>query len=137
MSWIPNPGGWVQCQRHCLYLFHVRYLTIHPLHCSLHREKMDPTSRHRSFSQLFQLSQFFRPLPLFPDLPPVFFQGFLFLIFFSFDVLYSTLLRLLPLRFHCVGGCWDRTQDCHPDLQLGALNGWLSVASLSLQDPTV
>jgi hypothetical protein len=24
--------------------------------------------------------------------------------FFSF--------HLPPLRFHCVGGCWDRTQDC-------------------------
>jgi hypothetical protein len=26
-------------------------------------------------------------------------------------VRYSTLLHLPPLRFHCVGGCWDRTQD--------------------------
>jgi hypothetical protein len=28
---------------------------------------------------------------------------------------YPTLLRLPPLRFHrfhCVGGCWDRTRDC-------------------------
>ncbi len=32
-----------------------------------------------------------------------------FLIFF---VLYSTLLNLPPLRFCCVGGCWDRTQEC-------------------------
>ncbi len=30
----------------------------------------------------------------------------------SFHVLYSTLLYLPSLRFHCVGGCWDRTQDC-------------------------
>ncbi len=37
-------------------------------------------------------------------------KGGLFWIF-SFYVLYSTLLHLLPLRFHCVGGCWDRTQD--------------------------
>jgi hypothetical protein len=28
-----------------------------------------------------------------------------------FYVLYSTLPHLPPLRFHCVGGCWDRTQD--------------------------
>ncbi len=28
------------------------------------------------------------------------------------DVLYSTLLHLPPFRFNCVGGCWDRTQDC-------------------------
>ncbi len=27
-------------------------------------------------------------------------------------VCYSTLLHLPPLRFHCVRGCWDRTQDC-------------------------
>jgi hypothetical protein len=35
-------------------------------------------------------------------------------LFFIFSVLYSTLLHLPPLRFLCVGGCWDRTQDsCH------------------------
>jgi hypothetical protein len=33
-----------------------------------------------------------------------------FLAFFY--VHYSTLLNLPPLRFHCAGGCWDRTQDC-------------------------
>ncbi len=31
---------------------------------------------------------------------------------FAFYVLYSILLHLPPLRFHCVGGCCDRTQDC-------------------------
>jgi len=25
---------------------------------------------------------------------------------------FSTLFHLPPFRFHCVGGCWDRTQDC-------------------------
>jgi hypothetical protein len=30
---------------------------------------------------------------------------------FSFYVRYSTLLHLPPLRFHCVKGCWDLTQD--------------------------
>ncbi len=29
-----------------------------------------------------------------------------------FYVMYSTLLHLPPLRFHCVRGCWDRTPDC-------------------------
>ncbi len=29
-----------------------------------------------------------------------------------FYILYSSLLHLRPLKFHCVGGCWDRTQDC-------------------------
>ncbi len=28
--------------------------------------------------------------------------------FFFFYALYSTLLHLPPLRFYCVGGCWDR-----------------------------
>ena len=28
-----------------------------------------------------------------------------------FHVRYSTLLHLPPLRFHCVGGCRDRTKD--------------------------
>ncbi len=28
-----------------------------------------------------------------------------------FFVLYSSLLHLTPLRFHCTDGCWDRTQD--------------------------
>jgi hypothetical protein len=31
--------------------------------------------------------------------------------FLDFFVLYSTLLHLPPLRFHCADGCWDRTQD--------------------------
>jgi hypothetical protein len=35
-----------------------------------------------------------------------------FVGFFYFYVSYSTLLHLPPLRFNCVGGCWDRTQDC-------------------------
>jgi hypothetical protein len=33
-------------------------------------------------------------------------------VFFSFYVRYSTLLYQPPLRFDCVGGCWDKTQDC-------------------------
>jgi hypothetical protein len=33
-----------------------------------------------------------------------------FLGFFSFYVQYSKLLHLPPLRFHCAGGCWDRTR---------------------------
>ncbi len=37
-----------------------------------------------------------------------------FLLYFLGDfffVLYSTLLHLPPLRFHCADGCWDRIQD--------------------------
>ncbi len=32
--------------------------------------------------------------------------------FFLFYVRYTTLLHLPPLRFHCVGGCWDRNKNC-------------------------
>jgi hypothetical protein len=32
--------------------------------------------------------------------------------FFLFSFLCTTLLHLPPLRFHGVGGCWDRTQHC-------------------------
>jgi hypothetical protein len=35
--------------------------------------------------------------------------GIFFWIFFF--ILYSTLLHLPPLRFHCADECWDRTQD--------------------------
>ncbi len=35
-----------------------------------------------------------------------------FLDFSFFQVLYSTLLHLPLLRFHCVGACRDRTQNC-------------------------
>ncbi len=31
--------------------------------------------------------------------------------FFFLCTRYSILLHLPPLRFHCVGGCWDLTQD--------------------------
>jgi hypothetical protein len=29
-----------------------------------------------------------------------------------FYVLYSTMFHLPPLRFHSVGGCWERILDC-------------------------
>ncbi len=31
---------------------------------------------------------------------------------FYFSVHYSTLHQLPPILLHCVGGRWDRTQDC-------------------------
>jgi hypothetical protein len=31
--------------------------------------------------------------------------------FFFFCTIYSALLHLPPLRFHCADGCWDQTQD--------------------------
>jgi hypothetical protein len=38
-------------------------------------------------------------------------------IFMDFFFLCTTLLHLPPLRFHCVQGCWDRTQDsCDYDI---------------------
>jgi hypothetical protein len=36
---------------------------------------------------------------------------FLCLLLFLWGVLYSTLLHLQPLRFHCADGCWHRPQD--------------------------
>jgi hypothetical protein len=58
----------------------------------------------------------------------------------SFLCTYSTLGHLPPLRFHCVGGCWDRTQpvcstvgdlDLDPDL-LGSAS-FLKAGSESTQ----
>jgi hypothetical protein len=46
---------------------------------------------------------------------PVCIQGYNLIVFWGifslFSVQYSALLHLPPLRFHCAGGCWDRTQD--------------------------
>ncbi len=39
-------------------------------------------------------------------------QSYSGILFLFFNVIYATLLHLSPLRFHCVGGCWDRTHDC-------------------------
>jgi hypothetical protein len=39
-------------------------------------------------------------------------RGIFWIFFMCVPVLYSTLLYLPSVRFHCVGGCWDRTQDC-------------------------
>ncbi len=54
-----------------------------------------------------------------------------FFEFFFFYVLHTTLLHLPPLRSHCIGGCWDRTQDCC-DFGIGSqtldlIHKWLSV----------
>ena len=48
-------------------------------------------------------------IPRVRPLITIFLRG-TFLDFF-FNGRYSTLLHLLPLRFRCVGGCWDRTLD--------------------------
>jgi hypothetical protein len=39
-------------------------------------------------------------------------QGDFFGFFFFYVLFFSTLLHLPLLRLHCVGGGWDRTQDC-------------------------
>jgi hypothetical protein len=36
---------------------------------------------------------------------------FFYFCFMYGTALYSTQLHLPPLRFHCVGGCWDRTMN--------------------------
>ncbi len=49
--------------------------------------------------------------------------------FLNFLLRYSILLHLPPLRFHCVGGCWDRTLDCYDfgHWQIDALSTWLDL----------
>jgi hypothetical protein len=43
--------------------------------------------------------------------------------FFDACILYSTKLHLPPLRFHCVGACWDQTQgSC--DFGIGCQKLW-------------
>jgi hypothetical protein len=46
------------------------------------------------------------------DIDPVHFLYIICICLRVFYVRFSTLLHLLPLRFHWVGGCWDRTQGC-------------------------
>ena len=38
--------------------------------------------------------------------------GDIFRFFLLFYCRYSALLHLPPFKFYCVGGCWERTQDC-------------------------
>ncbi len=47
-----------------------------------------------------------------------------------FILLYSTLRHLPPLRFHCVAGCWDWTQDCF-DFAIGIQISALAVHAYS------
>ncbi len=71
---------------------------------------------------------------------------FLNVQFQVFYVLYSTLFHLPPLRFHCVGGCWDRTQascdfgfDCqgsarsHPHIRLQISSTFGQISSTLVQ----
>ncbi len=48
-------------------------------------------------------------LNFFGDRKVFFLKGDFYFLYFY--VRYSTLLHLPPLRFHCVGGCWERAQD--------------------------
>ncbi len=47
-----------------------------------------------------------------------------------FNVLYSALFHLTPLRFCCVGGCWDRFQD---SCDLGLLDALTTRLDLGIQ----
>jgi hypothetical protein len=77
------------------------------------------TGRYRASTDLVQHSVYRgahiterSPLPVvwFGHIFSPIFKGSDFLKFFF--ILYCTLLHLLPPRFHCVGGFWDRTHDC-------------------------
>ncbi len=80
---------------------------------------MDPDSLTPDPDPAFQLSPDLDPDPGFrrpktegEKINKKFVNRRIFLDFIIFYVLYSTLLHLPPLRFHGVGRCWDRTQDC-------------------------
>jgi hypothetical protein len=81
-----------------------------PLHLSLTGNLM---SSHNYFSrsELWIRIQGFDDQKLRKKKQQKFVNRGIFLDFIFFCVLYSTLLHLPPLRFHCVGRCWDRTQD--------------------------
>jgi hypothetical protein len=54
--------------------------------------------------------------------------------FFFFYVCYSTLLHLPTLRFHCVGGCWDRNKNCcYFGIDSQTLLGYISSVIAALQ----
>ncbi len=64
------------------------------------------------FLSYFSTSPLYLIIPLLAShLPVLLFKQKDFFFFILFGFFYSTLLYLPPLRFHCVGGCWDRTQD--------------------------
>jgi hypothetical protein len=66
----------------------------------LSRYQLQKTSKHNSSTGTLTIERMIKCL-----------KGF-------FEVLYSTLLHLLRLRFStCAGGCWERTQDCCIDSQ--------------------
>ncbi len=91
-----------------------RYLQLKVHHpCRWHRWQMKKSSNWKV------LIIFYLPLSI------VELKGGFFWIF-SFYVHYSALLHLLPLRFHCVWGCWDRTQDCC-DFVIDDLTTWLDL----------
>jgi hypothetical protein len=49
-------------------------------------------------------------------------------------VLYSTLFHPPPLRFYCVEGCWDRTQDCYEfGISTDALSNHSATSHLNCQ----
>ncbi len=58
-----------------------------------------------SLDRLWRVKEWWR------DIYTAYIEGGIFGFFF-FYVRSSTLLHLPPLRFHSVGGCWDRNQDC-------------------------
>jgi hypothetical protein len=65
-----------------------------------------------------------------------------FLYYIYVNIQYSTLLHLPPLIFHCVGGCWDRFQDCcdfsicsHPHSAILSTLGKISSKLLKLSLP--
>jgi hypothetical protein len=63
-----------------------------------------------SFYSAYIASGKLRLIKMVCEVDSIFKQGDFIGIFFL-SILYSALLHLPPLRFYCVNGCWDRTQD--------------------------
>jgi hypothetical protein len=63
--------------------------------------QVEQQARHHSCQRLQQAQASVHRQVQIPDTQKI---EFIFYIFFG---LYSTQHRLPPLRFHCVGGCWD------------------------------
>ncbi len=77
-------------------------LFTHPDPGSRDQKVMDPGSRYATLHDVFILPNLRRG--------QIFLRG-TFLDFFLFLHDIQNLLHLPPLKFHCVGGCWNGTLD--------------------------
>ncbi len=81
-----------------------QHLLINSIYCLLYGEPHLNTQGCSHFYRMLRRGAYEEKKLLYRNL--IFLGGF-----FIFFVLYSALLHLPPLRFHCAGGCWDRTKN--------------------------